>query len=136
MKKQVERIFKEWFEEPSKIPKEDEELLEKTFEAIEFGHLDSIPKGVKIVKEGIQLPNGKIYKCLPFGWKKIRQIKMIPRCPHCNKPLEVVYVTCYENYGWENGKYKLTSESEEVFCPYCDKELSELFPEGVCNWGK
>jgi len=70
--KRLNEIVEAWKEKPDKVPKDDLELLETTFEAVEFDRPDLIPKGVEITPEGVKLPNGRVYKCLPYGWKRVR----------------------------------------------------------------
>ena len=59
-----------------------------------------------------------------------------PSCPYCGKPLEKVYVTIYETWFYEDGRYHQDTylDEEEIFCPHCSGELSEVFPDGVCNF--
>jgi len=83
------KLLKIWgyFEKPDgNIPKEDLDLLEKTFKAIEFREYNKVPEGIEIIEEKVELPdreiykypsmvklpNGRVYKCLPVGWKRVR----------------------------------------------------------------
>jgi len=61
-----------------------------------------------------------------------------PKCPYCGKALERVYENEYESYRFvpETGRYICVYENEEfeIVCPYCGAEITELFPDGVCNF--
>jgi len=62
-----------------------------------------------------------------------------PRCPFCEKPLEVVWETDYESYVFNPklGTYELSENGElEVSCPNCNANLRDVFPDGVCNYLK
>ena len=66
---------------------------------------------------------------------------MPPRCPKCNKPLETVKEIEEEQYRYnpKTGSYTratLFLSSLQVVCPKCGADITDLFPDGVCNYNK
>lgn len=61
-----------------------------------------------------------------------------PKCPECSKILDHVYETVYWHMEYQEaegrGEYVEMSSSSEMTCPYCDADLDEVFPNGVCNF--
>jgi len=59
-----------------------------------------------------------------------------PRCPNCGSNLFRVNVDTYECYTYvsEKGTYKETTPDVDISCPDCSADLSDLFPNGVCNY--
>jgi len=63
-----------------------------------------------------------------------------PRCPECGRELNIVFTSeehYYEFNSWE-GRYKLPPYQEvyTITCGNCGAEVSELFPDGVCNYSR
>ena len=63
-----------------------------------------------------------------------------PKCPNCKKLLDTVNENMYERYEFDK-KYGIYKEQTmggnlEVKCPYCNEDISDLFPEGACNFSK
>jgi DNA-directed RNA polymerase subunit RPC12/RpoP len=60
-----------------------------------------------------------------------------PICPYCGKRLVEVLENDYSTYVFEpdSGTYKLHESKGylEMFCPYCEAKLHDVFPDGVCN---
>jgi uncharacterized protein with PIN domain len=68
--------------------------------------------------------------------KKPRK-KKPPKCPNCGEPLERVAMTDYITATWNSEKGYFEEEgSLEMRCTKCDADLSDIFPEGVCNYHK
>ena len=62
-----------------------------------------------------------------------------PKCPHCDKLLDITNETVYERYVFDKKTGTYTEQfggDLEVKCPYCKEDISDLFPEGVCNFSK
>ena len=64
-----------------------------------------------------------------------------PVCPVCGNPLYQVNEDVLELYEFDadTGKYREVQEAGTtgtiaIYCPHCENDLSELFPEGVCNY--
>lgn len=61
-----------------------------------------------------------------------------PVCPVCGNPLNSVNEDVLELYDFDvaTGRYKECKEAGTVaiYCPHCESDLGELFPEGVCNY--
>ena len=61
-----------------------------------------------------------------------------PVCPVCGNPLYQVNEDVLELYEFDvdTGKYKEIQDAGTIaiYCPYCENDISELFPEGVCNY--
>jgi hypothetical protein len=64
--------------------------------------------------------------------------KSPPKCPYCKRRLEEVLENDYSTYVFDlvSGTYKQHKSKGviEMFCPYCDAELYDVFPDGVCNY--
>jgi uncharacterized protein with PIN domain len=64
--------------------------------------------------------------------------KLPPKCPHCKKRLVEVFENEYSTYIFDPASaiYKTHKWKGviEIFCPYCDAELYDVFPDGVCNY--
>lgn len=64
--------------------------------------------------------------------------KLPPKCPHCKKRLVEVFENEYNTYVFDPASaiYKTHrwKGEIEIFCPYCDAELYDVFPDGVCNY--
>jgi DNA-directed RNA polymerase subunit RPC12/RpoP len=60
----------------------------------------------------------------------------LPKCWHCGKRAEVVYENEYWTYTFDKrtGKYTAELVDIDIRCPYCNANLKEEFPEGVCNY--
>jgi sarcosine oxidase delta subunit len=61
-----------------------------------------------------------------------------PKCPYCRKRLAEVFENEYNTYIFDPAsamyrKHEWKGEIE-IFCPYCDAELYDVFPDGVCNY--
>jgi len=61
-----------------------------------------------------------------------------PRCPACGKLLEEVFENEYNTYIFDSvsatyKKHEWKGEIE-IFCPYCNAKLYDVFPNGVCNY--
>lgn len=62
-----------------------------------------------------------------------------PKCWNCKKALKRVDETIYETWQFENGEYRELGAFGGVItitCHNCGANVSDDFPEGVCNWGK
>jgi len=59
-----------------------------------------------------------------------------PRCPYCKKRLKKVRENGNSLYIFDSaeGTYKLNDGELEPYCPDCDAELFDIFPDGVCNY--
>ena len=61
-----------------------------------------------------------------------------PKCPNCGRELETVIENVYLTYEWfpKEKLYKEKSYLGELYnlCPYCEIDLYDLFPDGVCNY--
>jgi len=61
-----------------------------------------------------------------------------PKCPSCGKALDKVWENMDITYKWlpEKGFYTEDTDSGslENQCPNCEADLSEVFPDGVCNY--
>jgi Zn finger protein HypA/HybF involved in hydrogenase expression len=68
--------------------------------------------------------------------EKIKTTYEPPKCPNCNSNL--FYVIERERivykFDYEKGKYKEEDGELEIFCPECDEDLLDIFPDGVCNY--
>ena len=64
--------------------------------------------------------------------------KLPPKCPNCKKRLYEVLENDYNTYVFdvESGTYKHHDWKGylEMFCPYCDAKLFDVFEDGVCNY--
>jgi hypothetical protein len=64
--------------------------------------------------------------------------KLPPKCPYCKKRLVEVFENEYKTYIFDpvSAIYKAHEWKGEakIFCPYCDAELYDVFPDGVCNY--
>jgi hypothetical protein len=64
--------------------------------------------------------------------------KLPPKCPFCEQPLDEVFENEYNTYVFDpiSGTYKEHKWKGEIemFCPHCDSELYDVFPDGVCNY--
>ena len=63
-----------------------------------------------------------------------------PKCPYCGRELNTVIENVHLTYKWLP-KEKFYAEERLVgqllnLCPYCEEELYDLFPDGVCNYTK
>jgi uncharacterized protein YbaR (Trm112 family) len=61
-----------------------------------------------------------------------------PKCPYCKKRLVEVLENDYKTYVFNPASrtyriHELKGEIE-MFCPHCDAELYDVFPDGVCNY--
>jgi len=61
-----------------------------------------------------------------------------PRCPRCKEPLVEVFENEYNTYVFDPASttYRLHEwkGETEIFCPYCNAKLYDVFPDGVCNY--
>jgi len=64
--------------------------------------------------------------------------KLPPKCPYCKKRLVEVFENEYNTYVFDpaSAMYKTHKWKGEIemFCPCCDAELYDVFPDGVCNY--
>jgi hypothetical protein len=59
-----------------------------------------------------------------------------PRCPCCEKQLDKVHEDVHSTYVFDpvSGTYEFDDGELEPYCPNCDAELYNIFPEGTCNY--
>jgi uncharacterized protein with PIN domain len=64
--------------------------------------------------------------------------KFPPKCPSCEQRLVEVFENEYNTYVFDpfSGTYKKHEWKGEIemFCPYCNAELYDVFRDGVCNY--
>jgi uncharacterized protein with PIN domain len=68
----------------------------------------------------------------------IRMKRSPPRCPYCKERLVEVHEDDHSTYVFDpsSGTYKFDDGELESYCPHCDAELYDVFPDGVCNYTK
>jgi len=61
-----------------------------------------------------------------------------PKCPSCEKVLTIVWENTHIDYKWlpKKGFYAEDTYTGDLEnrCPNCEADLSEVFPDGVCNY--
>jgi len=61
-----------------------------------------------------------------------------PKCPSCEQRLVEVFENEYDTYIFDpvSGTYRehQWKGEIEIFCPYCNAKLSDVFPDGACNY--
>jgi len=64
--------------------------------------------------------------------------KIPPKCPSCEQRLVEVFENEYNTYIFDpsSGTYREHQWKGEIemFCPYCNAKLYDVFPDGVCNY--
>lgn len=62
--------------------------------------------------------------------------KSPPRCPYCKKQLGKVHEDSHSTYVFDpdSGNYKFDDGELEPYCPNCDAQLYDIFPDGACNY--
>jgi uncharacterized protein with PIN domain len=71
-------------------------------------------------------------------WRFSKMKKLPPRCPYCEKRLVEVLENEYNTYVFDSllGTYRKHDWKGEIemFCPYCNAKIYDVFPDGVCNY--
>jgi uncharacterized protein with PIN domain len=79
-------------------------------------------------------------KCAPVRRvaEEFEMKRVPPRCPYCKSRLEKVGEDAHSTYVFDNvsATYKFDDGESEPYCPNCDAELFDVFPDGVCNYRK
>jgi len=69
--------------------------------------------------------------------RRFSKMKLPPKCPCCKKRRVEVFENEYDT--WVSDPASATYKTHEwkgeieIFCPYCNAELYDAFPYGVCN---
>ena len=70
----------------------------------------------------------------------MRKFYKPPKCPYCKQELKIVLEKEKETYIFKEatGMYQLersyNSMSLMSICPYCSRDVSNIFKDGVCNY--